>query len=152
MSSDSLIAGCGCVAFPFAGSLLGVLLFFAFANFVEELFPPPNGTPVMSYGQQAVLVTLPMCMLIGLGAGVSVSFAVSQQLPASILAFTLCSFPCLYWNNRLWCEQVQRHGRDYSEIVLYYPPLLLVGVAATLPTAWLVLAIRRAGYGYKKNN
>ena len=70
-SSNTLLTGCGCIAFPFAGALFGFFGFFAIAYSVEKLFPLPNGTPVLSHGQQAMLFTLPICILIGLGIGIA---------------------------------------------------------------------------------
>lgn len=98
---------------------------------------------VLSYGQQAVLVSLPICTLVSTVIGLGVAFATARQYVTSVsllLAVSLCGWLI---NNAFWSDQIKRYGPDPSEAVLYYPPLACSGIAiliAAIVMTWAVLA------------
>lgn len=102
--------------------------------------------PVLSYGQQAGLISLPMCTLISAATGLGVAFTIARRYVTSVLlllAVSLCGWAI---NNSLWNDQIKRYGPDPSEAVLYYPPLVcseLALVTAGIVVAWATLANRK---------
>ncbi len=135
---NSLSVGLGCMLLPGLGAIVGFLGFFGMAMILEAMFPLPSGAPVLSHGQQAALFTLPICTLAGFGIGIGLAFAFSRQRAIAIIALLSTSAITYAINNRLWVDQISRYGRDYSEMVLYYPPTIFA-VAA------MVLAVLVAG-------
>ena len=112
-----------------AGSLVLPLLggFIGFAGYIAAalLLEARDGVsgPRLSYGQQAGLISLPICTMIGaaIGFGVSLSLARRYLFSIVLLLFVwLCGCGIV---NSMWNDQIARYGRDPSEVVLYYPPL-----------------------------
>ncbi len=102
--------------------------------------------PILSYGQQAGLISLPMCTLISAATGLGVAFTIGRQYVTSVLLLLAVAFCGWAINNSLWNDQIKRYGPDPSEVVLYYPPLACSGFAlftAMVVAAWATLASRK---------
>ena len=115
------------IALPLMGGASGLLSFLAVA-FYREL---QNQTqqPALSYGQEAVLFTMPLCTVIGavIGLGIALAMARLHALAICILLASGnvgCSLITSIWN-----QQIARYGRDASEFVLYYPPMAACAIA-----------------------
>ncbi|MEQ8850027.1 hypothetical protein [Botrimarina sp.] len=96
---------------------------------------------VLSYGQQAALFSLPLCTFLGAAIGLSLSLAVLRRYAESILVALIAGLGGCVFVMSSWMDQINRYGRDPSEMVLYYPPLaasalaLLVGAASAVARA-----------------
>jgi len=101
---------------------------------------------ILSYGQQAGLISLPMCTLISAATGLGVAFTIARQYVTSILLLLAVSISGWAINNSLWNDQIKRYGPDPSEAVLYYPPLACSGISlftAVIVAVWAILASRK---------
>ena len=85
--------------------------------------------PILSFGQQFGLISLPICTMIGAAIGLGFAFSVARRYTVSIILLLLVSLAGCTLNNSFWNDQIARYGRDPSEAVLYYPPLALSGLA-----------------------
>jgi len=102
--------------------------------------------PVLSYGQQAGLISLPMCTLICAAIGLALAFSFIRQTGTAILILLLASLSGWAINNSFWNDQIRTHGPDPSEAVLYYPPLACSGMAvstAAIVAVWTLVAHRK---------
>ena len=105
----------------FAGLILGAIGYFGAAIILEGR--RMESEPVMSYGQQAGLVSAPLCAIMCAMMGMSFCLVVGKQrlLGTLLLVANGCVGGLVV--NSIWSEQIAQHGRDYSETVLYYPPM-----------------------------
>ena len=101
---------------------------YLFAAFILEN-RVTSGEPILSYGQHAGLISLPMCTLISAAIGLGLAFSIIRQYATSILILLLVSLSGWAINNSLWNDQIRTYGPDPSEAVLYYPPLACSGIA-----------------------
>jgi hypothetical protein len=77
--------------------------------------------PILSYGQQAGLISLPMCTLICAATGFGVAFTIGRKYVTSVLLLLAVAFSGWAINNSLWNDKIKKYGPDPSEAVLYYP-------------------------------
>lgn len=113
----------------FAGLILGAIGYFAAAIILENRHV--ESEPMLTYGQQAGLISAPLCATMCAMIGMSFGLVVGRQ--AFFGTVILIANGCLggLVVNSMWSEQIAQHGRDYSEIVLYYPPMS-VAIASLL--------------------
>ena len=143
-SSRSALATLAFLGLPMIGGIVG----FAGYIFASTILEKRDTTtePFLSYGQQAVLISLPMCTLMNAATGLGIAFKIAGQYVSSVLlllAVSLCGWAI---NNSLWNDQIRRYGPDPSEAVLYYPPLACSGIAlftAVIVAVWATLANRK---------
>jgi hypothetical protein len=131
----------GFVALPFIGGFIGFAGYIAAASILEA--HDDWSGPRLSYGQQAGLISLPICTMIGAAIGLGFAFAIVRRYMVSIallLLVSLCGW-CIV--NVMWNDQIARYGRDPSEVVLYYPPMAfsMLALAAAFIVG-LVAAVR----------
>lgn len=108
------------VAFPLTFGTVG---FFGYIALAIWLTPNTSSSqPVLSHGQQAFLISLPLCTLIATAIGFGFAFIIVRQKFVSL--FLLLAIAFLGWipTRSLWNNQIANYGRDPSEAVLYYPP------------------------------
>ena len=139
-TSSSGLAVAGFVVLPLLGGFIGFAGYIAAALMLEPR--PGPFEPTLSYGQQAVLISLPFCTVIGCAIGFGVAFLLVRRYLVSIVLLFVVSLISWGMVNSMWRDQIKHYGRDPSEVVLYYPPLafsvlalaiaLLVGVIATV--------------------
>ena len=128
---NPVVAGCSFVGLPILGCVFGIVSFVGVSYVLETLYPIPVDVPILSHGQQSVLFTLPICAFIGLGTGISFAFAVIGFRAVAALVLAPFAIIALSINQYLWSMQISTYGRDaYSEMALYYPPLVLVFFSA----------------------
>lgn len=136
-SSHSVLVALNFLGFPIFGGMAGFAGYFLAATFLDNR--DTTTEPILSYGQQAVLVSLPLCTLTSAVIGLGLAFAMARKYVMSIsllLAVSLCSWAI---NNSYWNDQIKRYGPDPSEAVLYYPPLACSGIAiliAAIVATW----------------
>ena len=106
---------------PLLGAFLGFAGYIAVAFLLEARNEPLS--PTLSYGQQAGLISLPLCTIIGTAIGFSVALSRARRYFASIVMLVLVWYSGSTVVNSMWNDQIARYGRDPSEIVLYWPPL-----------------------------
>ncbi len=125
MNSSFVIVGFGLL--PILGGVFG----FGGCIFAASMFESRNTAtePILSYGQQFGLISLPFCTMIGAAIGLGFAFSVARRYTVSILLLLLVSLAGWTLNNSFWNDQIARYGRDPSEAVLYYPSLALSGLA-----------------------
>jgi hypothetical protein len=124
---NSSFVNVGFSLLPFIGGVFG----FGGCIFAATLIESRNTAtePILSYGQQFGLISLPICIMIGAAIGLGFAFSVARRYAVSILLLLLVSLAGWALNNSFWNDQIARYGRDPSETVLYYPPLALSGLA-----------------------
>jgi hypothetical protein len=98
---------------------------------------------VLSYGSHFILIILPLCALIGAAIGLGGLLAIKRRYWSAIILLLLVALDSLGGVNAMWNEQIARYGQDPSAIVLFYPPLVLSGLALVVALALgLVIAVR----------
>ena len=131
--------------------LFGIAAFAGYIALAIALEVQPTETePVLSHGQQALLISLPICTMLGASVGVALAFLVARQrLVSALLLFTIA---LVGWGitHSLWNAQIAQYGRDPSEVVLYYPPTGYAAVSATLAVLVSIATFRRRSNS--KNN
>jgi hypothetical protein len=143
-SSRSALATLALLGLPITGGIVGFVGYIFASTLLEKR--DTTTEPILSYGQQAGIISLPMCTLICAATGLGIAFTISRQYVTSVLlllAVSLCGWAI---NNSLWNDQIKRYGPDPSEAVLYYPPLACSGIAlstAVIIAAWSTLANRK---------
>lgn len=124
------------IVFPILFGLAGFAGYIALAIMMER--PPADNEPMLSYGQQAFLVSLPLCTIIAasIGGAITVALVGKRGLSVALLFVIALMGWLVTWS--LWNGQIAQYGRDPSEVVLYYPP---AGYAAAAASLGLFLAI-----------
>ena len=119
--TDSSVNWIPITLLTFAGLILGPIGYFAAAVILETR--KVESEPILSYGQQAGLISAPLCAIMCAMIGMSFGLLIGRK--AFFGTATLIATGCLggLAVNSMWSEQIAQHGRDYSEIVLYYPPM-----------------------------
>ena len=126
---------------PFAGLIIGGIGYFAAAIILENRHVASE--PKLTYGQQAGLISAPLCAIMCAMIGLSIGLVILRKVlfGISILIVTGCLGGFAVYS--MWSSQIAQYGRDSSEVMLYYPPM-------SVATACLLLAILTGGVGYKR--
>lgn len=143
-TSRSAIPTMSFLGLPVVGGITGFIGYIFAASILENR--DTTAEPILSYGQQAGLISLPMCTLISAAIGLGLAFSIVRQFATSIVLLLLVSLSGWAINNSFWNDQIRRYGPDPSESVLYYPPLACSGIAlfaATIVAAGALLAKRK---------
>ena len=139
---SSGFAVAGFVVFPLLGGFVGFVGYIA-AALILEMRNGPTG-PTLSYGQQAGLISLPICTMIGVAIGLGVALSLIRRYVVSIALLLLVSLCGSGIVNLMSNDQIARYGRDPSEVVLYWPPLAFSVLALVAAVAvGLVAFVRR---------
>jgi hypothetical protein len=117
----SAFAMVGFVVFPLFGGFIGFAGTIAAALLLET--GDEWSGPRLSYGQQAGLISLPICTIIGAAIGLGVSLAFAGRYLVAIVLLILMWLSSWRIMNSMWSDQILRYGRDPSEAVLYFPPI-----------------------------
>lgn len=115
------------LVFPLVGGIVGFNGYLAVGSLLTTMIQSK-----ISLGQQAGLVSLPICTLVCGSIGLGLVFMlIRRYLTAACILFAvgLCSSVIIC---ALWKSQVSKYGEDSSEYVLYYPPLVCSAVALLL--------------------
>ena len=112
------------VVLPILGGFAGFIGYIAAAIAIESRIERWPTESVLSYGQTAAFLSLPLCTLLLASTGFSVALTFTRSLRTCIGVLVLvCAFgsgiTCLFWSS-----QVGQYGRDPSEYVLFLPPLV----------------------------
>lgn len=110
---------------------------------IEIYYMPRSSSPMLSYGQEAGLISLPLCTMIGAAIGAALAIATMgyMVLSAGWLLFTAMGGSAIVC--ALWASQVASYGRDPSEMVLYLPPLGICALALLfIPLAVVMSSLR----------
>ncbi|MCO8125578.1 hypothetical protein NHH03_27815 [Stieleria sp. TO1_6] len=134
------------VVLPILFGVAGFAGYIALAISLER--QPSENEPVLSHGQQAMLITLPICIVIAASAGFALAFAFLRQRALCIILLFATSLLGWLVTRSLWNSQIAKYGRDASESVLYYPPAGYAAAAMCLGlSVLLVSTVRRAKRG-----
>ena len=124
------------VVLPILFGIAGFAGYIALAISLER--QPAENEPVLSHGQQAMLISLPICTMIAASAGFALAFSFVRQRALSIILLLATSLLGWLVTRSLWNSQIAQYGRDASEVVLYYPP---AGYAVATACIALLLSI-----------
>ncbi|WP_231598552.1 hypothetical protein [Crateriforma conspicua] len=105
---------------------------------------PAENEPVLSHGQQAMLISLPICTMIAASTGLALAFAFARQHALSIILLFAISLLGWLVTRSLWNAQIAQYGHDASEVVLYYPPAGYAAATACLAVLFSVFVILRS--------
>ena len=133
---SGLAATAAFVLLPILFGITGFAGYIALAISLER--QPSQNEPVLSHGQQAALISLPICTIIAASAGFALAFAFVRQLVTSIVLLSMTSLLGWLVTRSIWNAQIAQYGRDASEAVLYYPPS---GYAAGTACLAILLAL-----------
>ena len=145
---SSLVAKCGCLGgVTFAAFYVAYGI--AFEAFVIPQFVPP-GTPRLSYGQQAVMIMMPLAALLGAGFGTSIAFGLRTVWWLAGASVSVASVVIGAAVAGLWKYSFGRYGADPSDWILYFP-LLMASLAGFLfgmaLTVFAVATVIRRRFG-----
>lgn len=143
-SSRSTLSTLAYLCLPLVGGFVGFTGYILASIILEKRNTTTE--PILAYGQQAGLISLPMCTFIVAATGLGAAFAMNGRYITPVLL--LLAVSCCGWaiNNSLWSEQIKMYGPDPSEAVLYYPPAACSGIAlaaAVVIAAWAILSSRK---------
>ncbi len=127
------------VVLPMVFGLAGFAGYIALAITLER--QPEENEPVLSHGQQAILISLPICTMIAASTGFALAFCFVRQRALSIILLFVIALVGWLITRSLWNAQISQYGHDASEVVLYYPP---AGYAAATVCLGLLLSISLA--------
>jgi len=134
------------VVLPIVFGLAGFAGYIILAITLER--QPEENEPVLSHGQQAILISLPICTMIAASTGFALAFSFVRQRALSIILLFVIALVGWLITRSLWNAQVAQYGHDASEVVLYYPPAAYaaatVCLALLLSISW---AVRLANCG-----
>lgn len=127
----------------FAGLILGAIGYIAIAVTLE--IRHIESEPVLSYGQQAVLISAPLCAIMCAMIGMSFGLMVGRQAFFGTVTLIVTGLLGGLLVNSMWVAQIAQHGRDYSEIVLYYPPMsvALASLLISIPSGFVAYQRRK---------
>lgn len=131
------------IVIPVIGAVTGFVGYLVGALLLEKAFLSNRTGSMLSYGQEAMLISLPQCTVLGAGLGIAAAFLrVKHRLAGTTILCLVASLGTLNTASR-WSAQIAVYGRDPSEIVLYYPPLAICSLAL-MAVAWIVLRRHRS--------
>jgi hypothetical protein len=132
------------IALPIGGGVLGFAGYIAACILLEV--QPTETEPVLSHGQQAIFISLPISTLIGVGIGISLAFCfVCHRVISATLLLAVAAIGYSI-TRALWNAQIAEYGRDPSEAVLYHPLAAMCAFAVLVAIATVVYpTIRRRG-------
>jgi hypothetical protein len=134
------------VGLPVLGGILGFAGYIAASLLLEV--QPTQSEPVLSHGQQAILISLPISTLIGVGIGASLAFCFVCHRAVSALLLLIVASIGYSVTRSLWNSQIDDYGRDPSEAVLYHPLVAMCGLAVLIAFALIafpLIRMRRSG-------
>lgn len=114
------------------GAVLGGAGYVCYALMFEKLMMPrlvAPGEPTLSYGQQSVMIVLPLAVILGGSLGMFVFWALRGKFVLAVMLPLLVSALVATLDNALWATSIKRYGESPTDLVLYFP--LLVGCAIT---------------------
>ena len=133
------------IALPLLGGFLGFAGYITAALVLESR--NQTSGPILSYGQQAGLISLPISTMIGSAIGFGIALSVARKYVISVIALFAVAFLGSAVVGSMWSDQVAQYGRDPSEVVLYYPPmaaaLLSLAIAVMIGVFASAAQIRR---------
>ena len=110
------------ILLAFAGLILGTIGYVATVIIVENRHVDFGFEPRLSYGEKAGL-SLVLCAIMCAMIGMSLGLLVGRRAFFGTIILIASGFLGGLIVILLWSEQITNHGRDPSEIVLYYPPM-----------------------------
>ena len=131
---------------PIIFGIAGFAGYIALALMLER--QPAENESVLSHGQQAMLISLPISTMIAASSGFALAFAFTGQRALSIILLFAISLMGWLVTRSLWNAQIARYGRDASEAVLYYP--LAAYAAAAMCLGQLLLLISSIHRGKRR--
>jgi len=129
------------ILLPFGGLILGTVGYIAAPIFLENR--NVESEPVLSYGQQAGLISTPLCAVIAAMIGLSIALVAGRQAVLGTVLLFFSGSVGGFVVNSLWTDQIAQHGRDYSEIVLYYPPMVAAAVCWLIAIPTCLIAFKQ---------
>ena len=134
------------IVFPLLFGLAGFAGYIALAIVLER--QPSDNEPILSYGQQAFLISLPLCTMVAALTGGAIAFAFVRKQGFSVVLLFVIALMGWLVTRSLWNAQIAQYGRDASEAVLYYPPAGYAAATACLGLLLLIyMTVRRTKDG-----
>lgn len=131
------------VFLPLFGGLAGFFGYIVSALVLEQFFMPTGPAVKLSYGATAALITLPICTVLGAATGFAIAFVWVHRWWVCSILLLLIALLGMAIVLPMWNQQLARYGRDPSEMILFYPPLMLCGLAIVASTSVAALGVIR---------
>lgn len=126
--ADSSISRGWYVELTLIGGMIGFYGYNSAATYIETRIPQPS----LTYGIQAGLISLPLCVILLALAGLATAFALKRRFRVAI-GLLLGEFAVgAGITGLLWSSQHEAYGHDSSVYVLYLPPFACSGFALIL--------------------
>lgn len=101
------------------GGLIGFYGYRSAATYIEARIPEPS----ITYGIQAGLISLPLCVVLLASIGLATAFALKLRFRVAI-SLLLAEFVVgAGVTALLWSSKITEYGRDSSDYVVYLPPI-----------------------------
>ncbi|PHR97450.1 MAG: hypothetical protein COA78_27670 [Blastopirellula sp.] len=107
------------VIFSCVGGIFGFAGYIASSGYLETSVIPNVEPPIYTYGQQAILISLPISTVIGIMGGIAFALFIIGFRRSSVLAMLTVATLGAVGTYHLWYSS--GIGECSSEIVLYYP-------------------------------
>lgn len=109
------------------GGMIGAACYTLYALLFERFVMPTlvtPETPILTYGQQCFMISMPLAAFLGVGVGTSI--ALHRRL--GLLAASVITIPIpllvAFAADKLWEASCSQHGANPSDLILYTPLLL----------------------------
>ena len=136
LSFDTLCLLCTLAAM--SGAVVGAVSFVVYGLIFEQFVMPQlrvPGEPMRSYGQLFGLIMLPLGMLLGASAGVSLALARWRNCLTGAAFNVAIPFLVSFTALQLWRSSLAEYGPNPSDWVMFVPLLL----ASALSLTWTLL-------------
>ena len=134
-----VVAVCSFLFLPVIGLCFGLLVMLLTDRFIESRIPV--GTSVRSHAMEGLFTTMPICLLLGAAIGVAVACIIVRLRLVAVGILCLASTLGWFVTSSAWSQYVATNGRDVSEELLYYPPIVLIAISCLLASLIVVLLV-----------
>ena len=109
------------------GGMIGAACYNLYASLFERFVMPTlitPETPILTYGQQCFMISMPLAAFLGVGVGTSIALLRRMGLLAASVITIPIPLLVAFAADKLWEASCSQHGANPSDLILYTPLLL----------------------------